>query len=414
MLKLKKLILIFIISISILYGEINNSINSKSKNNKSNVDNIDEIENLLNSNLQDTENNPKKDEPKKFLGMQFDRASIPNIFISGDMVGNIGLANASEKDNIQNISEQAKNGFFIREVEFGFSGAVDHILNGVFTAAMHNENGSLFAELHELYIEFPYLPYNFFLKGGFFAPDIGRLNTIHRHDWDFTLAPLIHKNLLDKEAAYDTGAELSYLMPLPFFQEIKVGIFNGRTFGHSHNDGFAKPQPLYTARIKNFFPTSHNTGIQWGGSFFRYNPSKSTHDVDYTYGTDLTFKWIEGKQRSVTWSTEFWYKKSFRELAEAQESTLGLYSYIQYQPWQRWSFGFRFDFFGKPDTFSAKINGRYFLQDYAQSIWITFKPSEFAYFRLTAERNNNYEKKDSYILRIQAQFILGFHPAHAY
>ena len=41
------------------------------------------------------------------------------------------------------------------------------------------------------------------------------------------------------------GAELSLLMPWSFYQELKVGVFRGRTFGHAHGDGIEN-QHRYT------------------------------------------------------------------------------------------------------------------------------------------------------------------------
>ena len=349
----------------------------------------------------------------KFASL-IDRASIPNIFIAGDMLADISLKNASEQNNIKTVSQQVKNGFFIREVEFGFSGAVDQLFNATFLAAMHNENGAFFAELHELYIELPYLPYNLYAKVGRFFVDVGKINGTHRHDWNFTVAPLVHNNLFDAEGVYDTGGELSYLMPFPFFQEVKVAVFTGRTFGHTHNDGFWKPHPLYTARIKNFFPITHRTGIQWGGSFLRYSPTKLEEDADYTYGSDLTLRWLNGKLQSFIWSSEIWYREKLRKDTKNNEKIIGAYSYVQYQPWQQWSFGLRLDFFSQLDAFSVKTQSKFSYQDYAVSVWVTYRPSEFAYLRATVEQNLFHEKNPSYILRIQMDFILGFHPAHAY
>ena len=343
---------------------------------------------------------------RNILSNFVNRVSMPNIFVSADFVGDF---------NVSNADTQSKDNYFVREVEFGFGGSIDYLLVGQLNIAIHNERGAFFAELHEVYFEFPTLLWNLYLKVGNFFFDAGRLNTRHRHDWDFTVAPMIHERLFDEEAAEDTGAELSYLMPLPFYQEIKFGVFNGRTFGHTHNDGFKKPHPLYLGRIKNFFELPFRIGMEWGLSFLRYNVTKSARDADYTYGSDLTFKWRRSNLQNITWSSEFWYRVKERALDTGPtEKVLGFYSYVEYSIYSMWIFGFMFQYYSEPDLFSNRLNARINPQSYAQTLWFTWRPSEFSYFRFSIERNDPYNEKDHYIFYIQTDFIIGFHPAHRF
>ena len=334
-----------------------------------------------------------------------DRVSIPNILIAADFTGawDIGAGAGNSTRNTANI----------REVEFGLFNAIDQWGIGSVLFAVHNEGGEFFVELHEAYFEFNQLPYNLFLKLGKYFFDVGRLNSIHRHDWKFTIAPLVHKELFDPEAVEDFGGEISYILPWSFYQELKMGIFNGRTLGHTHTDGFTKPSPLYTIRLKNFFSVFNNIFSLLGFSYLRYHPSTNPKDIDHTIGTDLTFKWQNGRLQELEWSTEFWYRLGQKEVTE-NEKKIGWYSFMEYKPIPIWRIGVRFDQFTEINTFNGSTDSFIDKTNYAQSLWVTLAPSEFSYFRLTIERQDYFGKVTNYVVRTQADFIMGLHPAHKF
>lgn len=330
-----------------------------------------------------------------------DRASMPNVFVAADMVGT-WVDEGTEK-------EAEENQFLVRETEFGFSGYVDQFSEGTMLIALHNESGQWYADLHELYLEFNTLPYGLYAKVGRFFLDIGRLNTFHRHDWAFTYAPLVHEALIDDEGTFDTGGEVSWLVPyIPFYQEIKFGAFNGQTWGHTHSAGVRKPHPLYTARLKNFIPLGLRQGFQFGATYLRFPYNEDENNYWDMAGADLTYKYETGRKTWVVWTTEYWYRDEQYTEDTGLDSVAkqGLYSYLEYKFHQNWRIGSRFDFF-QDDVASGK-------SDYEESLWMTFSPSEFSYFRLTGERYDPYAGVDEYRMHVQADFILGFHPAHKY
>ena len=334
-----------------------------------------------------------------------DRSSLPHIFASGDFTGGWDV----NKDN--KVTDNTAN---LRESEFGFSTGVDYLMTGVAYFAVHNENGAFFAEMHEAYVEFNRLPYNFYAKVGRFFLDVGRINSIHRHDWVFSDAPMVHERLFDDEAVLDFGGELSWINPyFPIYQEIKLGVFAGRVFGHAHSDGPDKPNPLYTARLKHFLPLFNSGGLEWGMTAMRYNPSTDPGDVDVTFGTDLTFRWQFGRITSLTWSSEIWYRQYERRLFEL-ENDFGFYSYLLYQPTQVWYLGFRLDFFRQDKK--ANPQGGHFSPTYnGQSVWVTYQASEFSRIRLTGERQEDFFRTvDNYLVKAQMVFMIGFHKPHKF
>jgi len=337
-----------------------------------------------------------------------DRASIPNTMVAIDMV--------AEKD-LKGAADETSNSLYIRGAEFGFSGAIDWFANGMLLLAVHKEGGDYRLDLHEIWFDFPSLPWNFYLKVGRMFPDAGRLNTIHQHDRTFTGVPRIHGQLFDTiigEGFIDNGGELSWLAPLPFFSEFKFGIFNGRTFGHTHTNGFVKPLPLLLGRQKNYIAISQGFGVQIGFSYLHYNPTRDLGDVDHKFGSDMTLKWQRGRWQSFEVSGEFWYHKEER-VSAVRVDKIGFYFYVQWQPFERWKIGYRHDFFSRLNLVNAATQTTYNGVDQGDAVWVTYSTSEFYNVKLTVERHDyDLIRGDNYILYAQAVYILGFHPAHRF
>ena len=106
----------------------------------------------------------------------------------------------------QDVSGQVRetnNNFEVREIEFGFSGYVDHLASATILFAVHRDThtadhmGEYYMDIHEAFVDLYALPYNFNLRMGKMFIDAGRLNTIHRHDWYFTDAPQVHKQIMN-------------------------------------------------------------------------------------------------------------------------------------------------------------------------------------------------------------------------
>ena len=365
----------------------------------------DEIEALLKESSQREQEEIEAAAKKTLLERVVDRASIPNLTVVADIVADLDIVRPN-----QSLSHK----YLVREVELVFNGAIDHWALGTLNIAMHSEGGNIAVDLHEVYVEFPTLLWNFYLKTGKFFYDIGRLNNFHRHDWPFVTAPLAHQMLFGNEGVEDTGAELAYLMPWPFFQELKFGVFMGRTFGHTHVEGEQKPHPLYTLKLKHFFLLPADIGLQWGFSFLRYNVTTNAQDADYTYGTDLTFRWQKSQQLAILFSNELWYREEQRHDVLTTEKKLGLYSYVQVKFLVMFYAGFRFDIYSDLNQFSLRTNTRAISNNVAQVLWFTVRPSEFSTYRIEFERQHLSGEPNEYILRLQITFILGHHPVHQY
>ncbi|MEQ9366534.1 MAG: hypothetical protein RIF32_20000 [Leptospirales bacterium] len=336
-----------------------------------------------------------------------------DILAAVDMVG--------EWDNEE--PDTTGNEFAIREVELGFFADIDQLAQGVVLMAAHNEGGEFFYEVHEAYFNFPrfFVP-NLSARAGQMFFDVGRLNATHRHDWKFTQAPVVHEELLDEEAAEDTGLELSYLMPWPFWQELTLGVFNGKTFGHSHVQGPEKNNPLYTAHLPQFFSIADDWGTQFGFSYLRWHPTEEANRVTHQYGFDFLLKWVQGHGRQLELSSEVWYRETreknerrFDPPAAPIETRVGGYVFAEYRFHREWGVGYRYDYFTNPNfrDNDGRIEKKNGIEQ--NSVMVTYYPSEFSYFRATAERETILEAGDNtYQFYLQADFIIGRHPPHKY
>lgn len=377
--------------------------------------------------------------PTEFQFQTFNRTWNIDIMAAIDSV--------LEWDN--NNPNSSKRQYYIRTGEFGFLSAIDQLAYGTFTMAAHNEGGKLFPEVHEAFFLFPatLIPRTNIRLGKMF-PDVGRLNGIHQHDWHFTTPPIVHEKLLDYEGLLDTGIEFRYLFPWSFWQELSFGIFNGKTFGHSHDEGKNKQNPLYTLHLKHFFPITDLWGTQFGFSYLRWHPDPNPNKWNHQYGADFYLKYKKGKLSSFIYQIEIWYReskermkdrwkyfvkengdlKTFEDFGfdfnppekfEILERNSGIYQFIEYQISEQWFIGYRYDYYYIPSK--EKINEFTLQKEFQKngleenSLILTYKPSEFSYFRLQGSSRIDFETgKRIWQYYFQAVFVIGAHPAHTY
>lgn len=295
----------------------------------------------------------------------------------------------------------------LREAEFGVYGPIDHGFDGNLSFAAHNESGEYHLEVHEAYLASSTLLPNVRLKAGKFFLGVGRLNQFHRHDWPFITAPKAHELYFAEEAASDTGLQANALLPfLPIYTELTLGLTNGWTYGHSHNQGAKPTQPTHYARLGNFYSVGENGGLQTG---FNYLGRHSRSDGEMRlFGLDLTAKWKEGA--ILTWLVQSeLYGRNLRAPGAGLERSFGGYLYGQRHAFGGLYGGLRLD--GYTVATSPERN-----LDYSVAPLLVYRHSEFAQFK--ASYQWDFEKrghKDSiadHVLLVQAVFLLGDHPTH--
>ncbi|MDH5656215.1 MAG: hypothetical protein OEZ34_09920 [Spirochaetia bacterium] len=354
-----------------------------------------------------------------------------------------------------------ENKAVIRGAEIGFAGDIDQIGRGVVTLGVHEDEGETVMDLEEAFFLFPVtpIPRTSFKLGKFFY-DAGRINRIHPHDWNFTDAPAVHRELLSDKNAGDVGIEASFLFPWSFWQELTVGVFNGHSVGHPphqheeekedseewialentlreelglplrepevemHDEEAdslqTRQNPLITVHLKQFFSFGKNWGTQFGFTYMRWHPGSEKHKVTHQSGIDFAVRWNRGRLRSFIWQSEIWYRETRDkaehpwEEADPVETRAGAYTLFEYQFHQNWSAGIRFDGYHNPNY---RGESGYFVSDAETEaqVLITWKPSEFSKFRFTGGQKRRYLYNDiDNTMSLQAVFIIGSHPQHQY
>ena len=335
--------------------------------------------------------------------------------------------------------ESDENGFSLSEAEVAFQSVVDPYAKvDLFLSFPADES----PEVEEATVATLALPGSLQLKGGRFKNAFGKWNTLHTHAFYTVERPLAWTNFLGGESLTTDGLSLSVLIPNPgdLYIESSTEIGTARegvSFNSVHRDLTA------LQRFSGFFNPTPNATLELGlsGVFGKVGPSPlleqqiedaglgatlaPREDLDSrVYGFDATFKWkplAMNTYRSVLWQTELLEsRREVEVLTPAQTlspdkvSSLGGYTYGEWQFTKRWRVGLRYDLSGFPDSESARESG--------VAGVLRFQPSEFQELRFQINhRHRNDEAAlrfggDANDTRIFFEWIpvIGAHGAHKY
>lgn len=348
------------------------------------------------------------------------RALLFDISFGADFVGNLSSLRGTERGNNGTFVGKANRGF-PREIELTLQGAVDPFMRADCFMEIEEESEvgdgrverRLVIDLDECYATLLTLPFGLQSKIGKFRPRFGRLN-IHEHALPQVDRPNVLTNFFGEEHLSELGIALSYVTPMPFYQELEVGAYNGDNEG-SFGRGSLR-DPLVVASLKNFFEPTENTGFELG--FSAATGPDTGRFRAYVAGMDLTYKWKPAAKlyRSFTLQSEFLY--SHRKTVEEEESggeivvgrrrfdRYGFYVFGDYQLSRRWFVGARFDWSQFPDTRGET--------EWAYSPVLTFHLSEFSRFRVQYKRTERNFGKDADEVFFGVTFGLGPHRPHVF
>lgn len=177
-----------------------------------------------------------------------------------------------------------EQGFNLGETELVMSAIVDPYFDGKLALSIDAHGSS---KLEEAWLQARMLPAGFKAKMGKFFSDIGYLNSQHKHTWDFADQNLAYGALLGDHGLMDTGIQLTWLAPTPFYALVGVEALQGshqERFGalvdeelnHETIDENAmlgnfsdlKAGPRISTLFAKFAPNlSDNHTLQWGFSY---------------------------------------------------------------------------------------------------------------------------------------------------
>jgi hypothetical protein len=327
----------------------------------------------------------------------------PDISIIGDFIGHY----TSEEGG--NFDDE----FLFREVELGFSAAVDPYARADFFIGLgQEEDGEWEVGLEEGYVTFLSVPWGLQPRLGRFKSTFGKANPVHAHALPWVEYPLVIQNYFGDEGLAGDGVGVHWLVPNPWDKYIEL------SYEATNNDnamfaGQESDDLLHVVHLKNFFDLSDASTLELGLSYATA-PNNDGHGGSRTdiAGVDLTFRWRPpraGLYKSFLWQTE--YMAASAELPGGDVDSWGLYSALDFQFARRWTVGTRYDHSEMPYDSDLHEN--------AYSGFLTFMQSEFLYWRLAYRHmERNYitliDEEDADEIFLQVNFGLGPHRAHKY
>lgn len=382
---------------------------------------------------------PPSPVPPGRLGLNV--AGRPILFdlgISTDIVGSL----SSARDPLQGRRPTfigRENRIFPREIDLALSGSVDPYIRAdvflEFSEEGEIEDGqvrrSLGAGIEEAYLTTLSLPYGLQVRGGRLRPVFGLLSHLHAHALPQVDAPNVLTNFLGEERLRENGVEVSWAAPLPFYLELRSGVFNGDnevSFGRG-----SIRNPLVVTRLKSFFELADEHALQLGISGATGPNNEAAHGTRTVLaGADFKYKWkpLDKPYRQFILAGEYLFSHRRREPEVAVDLGLGdgsfvlsrderhlnrhgFYVYGDYQLDRRWFVGTRVDWSQFPgDPAISPQEARRGAREWALSPYMTFRVSDFFLLRAQYKRTFRNFAQNADEVFLQASFALGTHPPH--
>lgn len=217
--------------------------------------------------------------------------------------GGWSTANDSELKTLEGGEhDPRRRGFTLQQAELSLYGAVDPY----FTAEAHivfYEGG---VELEEAFGTTQRLPYGLQVEAGYYLTEFGRLNPTHPHAWSWIDQPIVNTRMFGGDGLRSAGVQGSWLLPLPFFSELWLGVQNAN--GGEYTVSFLADEgiggyPAVRTDTRNFgdllylarSATAWNMGDEVSallGFSGLFGPNSTGGGArTFIYGADFTLKW---------------------------------------------------------------------------------------------------------------------------
>lgn len=333
----------------------------------------------------------------------------------------------------------APGGFSLGETELVIESNIDDQWHGWAAVALAPE-GEI--SIEEAYVNTLALPAGLALKLGRFKSELGYLNHVHAHSWDFVDAPLVYRAVLGTQLQ-DDGVQLRWLAPTDLLLEVGSEVFRGSAYpaGGDTGNGFGS--------VVGYLHLGGDAGEggSWrlGLSQLRARAAdRETGEDPITLftgnsrvsGMDLTFKWAPLGNPTITnfvFNAEYFHRSESGELTYDPDSASpeassyrgtqrGYYAQAVYQFRPRWRAGLRYDRLGSSNDVGnpAADTSLETLADNSYdpsrgSVMVDFSNSEFSRIRLQYSRDASRPASvtdDQFF--VQFIYSLGAHPAHQF
>lgn len=335
---------------------------------------------------------------------------------------NAGLGYFSDSDHREQGGHAIdENGFSLQGVEL----AVGHSVDPYFRFDMNFQFMGMHME--EVYLTTLSLPWNFQMKAGMMNAQFGRENAQHLHSLKFTNYSLMHSRFMSQEHFSGIGAEISVLLPFPWYCLILGQVFDTKDGHFFRSSSFATtdytrsgeldgPEDMvYLARIENFFAMGSDWNLKiglsgaWGQS--EYVPDNRVS----IYGGDLYLKWrgISGGKDSYGFA--FTFELLFRDTQVPGDfvTDWGGYAQTDFLLTKYCEISLRGDYSdimrGTPANFEKMPE-----REIRGSLAVTALPTHFSKIRLQYDIIKEYDREISHAVFLQGEVSVGAHGAHIF
>lgn len=291
----------------------------------------------------------------------------------------------------------------LEESEIGLQAVIDPYARADFFLAFGEEG----AEVEEGYVTFTALPQSLLAKVGRMKVDFGKVNALHPHNLPWADKPLVIVNLLGGDEGWiGDGASVARLIPLgDTFSELTLQVLDGDA-GEEFFTAERRSDLSYNAHYRLFRDLSESTNLDLGLSYGR-GPNGGLADTELE-GVDVTLRWKPlrtATYRSADLRGEFF--RSRRAVEDLGRRTAnGWYLGANYRLAKRWWIG------GRYDSSERALDAA--LRDTAESLVLSFNPTEFSQLRGQLRRRHFADAETTNELLLQLLFAIGAHGAHPF
>ena len=309
-------------------------------------------------------------------------------------------------------------GFAVQEVEVGFQSTVDPYFAANVFLTIPNLQG---IEVEEAYAVTTSLPAGLQLKVGVFRSAAGRQNEQHLHVQDFSLRPLLNQAYLGADGLRPPGAQVSWLLPLPFFLRVTGEALSVAPGASPTLGGGIRSSPTYLGNVKTFASLGESWSLFLGATaatghappagFIEGNTLENSGPRTWLAGGDLYLKYMPpnhvASYFAVSLQSEYFWRRTSPDGANGVQTDAGFYAQIVAQLARRWHLGARFDQLGIPASVIQPKGDRI-------SGMVMFTPSEFSRLRFQGEREKVDRGGAIYEALLLLEFSIGAHGAHPF
>jgi hypothetical protein len=322
-------------------------------------------------------------------------------------------------------------GFGLGHTELSLAAPVDDLFEGRVTTVIENHDGETELMLEEAFLQTSGLPMNFGLKAGRFQSQVGYLNSRHLHEDSFSERPAAYRAMLGSHY-FDDGAQLSVLLPAPFFWQLGAEVFDGGRLSEGDES-----IGVYTLNTRLGDDIGDSQSWQLGMSYLHNRNSHTKpadaghghdehghdHDHDHSiaysgknlYIADLVWKWApngNNRQQQLVLSGEYLYGDKLNQNAGSDDTNRGWYASVVYRFAPQWSAGARYGRVDLSDAHGDHFHGQQLKEAEFMLAW---NRSHFSTLRLqyTRQSGEGFDQINN-ALTLQYVVALGAHGAHGF